>query len=138
MSHTAGIYSNDISPMFTITDDTARRHDLLLAPCSQAMFERLHGVTEPHPSCFQNLVEALEPLGIPPSAIPTTLNLFMDVTVDPDTSAITIRPPSCKAGDYVDPVAGMDLTVDLTSCSSEQTNAGSLSNIRAEVWPASP
>ena len=32
-------------------------HDMLYAPCSQEMFELQHGVTGPHPNCFDNLAE---------------------------------------------------------------------------------
>lgn len=117
------LFSNRSTPMLRLERDTVGRHDLLLAPCSQEMFERLHGVTGPHPSCFGNLSANLEPFGIEADAIPTTVNLFMDVRPDAD-GRISIHPPASQAGDYVELRALIDLVVGITACSAEQTNAG--------------
>lgn len=129
ISKGAMLYSNRSTPMLQIVEDTAGRHDLLLAPCSQEMFEQLHGVVGPHPSCFANLASALEPFGVPDWSIPTAFNVFMAVSPDPETGEIRIDPPSCGPGDYVDFVAMDDLVVGVTACSAEQTNAGSFSAI---------
>ena len=40
------LYSNRSNPMLTVVADTAGRHDFLVSPCSEEMFERLYGVTE--------------------------------------------------------------------------------------------
>lgn len=126
------LYSNRSTPMLTITADTAGRHDFLISPCSAEMFERLYGVSG-HPSCFENLATHLGPLGIVPDRIPTTLNLFMVVTADPDTGRVTIAPPSSRPGDHVDLRAEIDLIVGVTACSAEITNDGTLEPIDVEV-----
>ena len=36
------LYANDSRPMFTIVADMVGRHDFLLTPCSQEMFEKLY------------------------------------------------------------------------------------------------
>jgi len=118
--------------MFTITADSAGRHDFLLAPCSREMFERLYGLAG-HPSCYENLVKNLAPLGISPGQIPITLNLFMTVTADPDSGRIEIGPPSSRAGDHVDLRAEADLIVGVTACSAEITNGGTLKPIDLEI-----
>ena len=127
---TAGhtLFSNRSSPMLTIVTDTVGRHDFLLAPCSPEMFRRTHSIHEPHPSCFINLVSALEPYGIPPDSIPTAFNVFMNVQVDPD-GTLHIEPPLSRAGDYLDLRAEMDLVVGVTACSAELTNNGTFSPI---------
>lgn len=126
------LYSNRSTPMLTITADTAGRHDFVIAPCSAEMFERLYGASG-HPSCFENLATHLEPFGITPDRIPTTLNLFMVVTADPDSGRITIGPPSSRPGDHVDLRAEIDLFVGVTACSAEITNDGTLEPIDVEV-----
>lgn len=126
------LYSNRSTPMATITADTAGRHDVLIAPCSAEMFERLYGVAD-HPSCFDNLATSLGPFGITPDRITTTLNLFMVVVADPVTGRTTILPPSSRPGDHVDLRAEIDLIVGVTACSAEITNAGTLGPIDLEV-----
>ena len=132
---TAGhtLFSNRSSEMLRIDRDTAGRHDLLLAPCSQEMFERLHGARGPHPSCYGNLRDALADFGVEADSIPTTLNLFMDVRVGAD-GRLTIGPPVSGPGDYVELTALMDLVVGVTACSAEQTNAGTFGPIDVAVY----
>jgi uncharacterized protein len=126
------LYSNRSTPMLTITADTAGRHDFLISPCSAEMFERLYG-SAGHPSCFTNLATHLARFGIHGDRIPTTLNLFMVVTVDPGDGHITIEAPSCAAGDHVDLRAEIDLVVGVTACSAELTNQGVFGPIAVEV-----
>lgn len=127
------LYSNRSTPMLSVERDTVGRHDLLLSPCSEEMFERLHGVTAPHPSCFGNLALNLEPFGVEPDAIPTTVNLFMDVRPAAD-GRITIHPPASRAGDYIELRALVDLVVGVTACSAEQTNAGRFGPVDIAVF----
>ncbi|MFL6527537.1 MAG: DUF1989 domain-containing protein, partial [Chthoniobacterales bacterium] len=74
-----------------------------------------------HPSCLENLVTALARFGIQADAIPTTLNIFMNVPVAADGS-IQVLPPLSKAGDSIRLRAEMDLLVGLTACSAEMSN----------------
>jgi uncharacterized protein YcgI (DUF1989 family) len=115
------LYSNRSNAMLTILADTVGRHDFLFSPCSPEMFERLYGFDRSHPSCFDNLVQALGSFGIEPDRIPTTFNAFMNVELAPD-GRTTVAPPLSRPGDYIDLRAEMDLVVGLTACSAEQSN----------------
>lgn len=122
------LYANDSRPMFTIVEDTVGRHDFLLTPCSQRMFEILYGHRGHHPSCHENLCLAFAGSGMPPEQISTTFNIFMDVAVAQD-GTVTVRPPRSRAGDYIELRAEMDLICGLTACSAENSNNGSFKPI---------
>jgi uncharacterized protein YcgI (DUF1989 family) len=109
--------------MWTILEDTVGRHDFLLTPCSPETFTILYKTTGHHPSCFENLARHLEPLGIAPDAIPTSLNVFMNVDVLP-SGELRILPPRSCAGDRLLLRAEMDLIVGVTACSAELSNNG--------------
>ena len=129
------LYANDSQPMFTIVADQVGRHDFLLTPCSQEMFEILYRHHGHHPSCFENLYTALAPYGIAPSQISTTFNIFMNVTVDAD-GRVAVLAPLSKPGDCIDLRAEMDMVCALTSCSAEQSNNGTFKPIDYVVIPA--
>ena len=131
------LYSNDSRPMFTILGDTVGRHDFLLTPCSQEMFEIIYGCKDHHPSCFENLANSLAPFGVKPSRIHTTFNIFMEVTIDP-SGAVKVGTPISKAGDWIELRAEMDLLCGLTACSSEGSNNGALKPIDYFVRSPSP
>jgi uncharacterized protein YcgI (DUF1989 family) len=115
------LYSNRSRVMFSIVADTVGRHDFLYTPCSPETFTIIYGSTGHHPSCFSNLAGGLARFGIGPDAIPTTFNIFMNVTVLPD-GALKIDPPRSRAGDYIELRAEIDLIVGLTACSAEMSN----------------
>jgi uncharacterized protein YcgI (DUF1989 family) len=129
------LYANDSSVLFTIVADTVGRHDFTLTPCSQEMFERLYGVTEHHPSCFENLVTALRGHGVRPEQIGTTFNVFMHVAFD-ESGRIDVRCPLSRAGDSVELRAERDLLCGLTACSAENSNNGTLKPIDFEILRA--
>jgi uncharacterized protein YcgI (DUF1989 family) len=122
------LYADDSRPMFTIGEDTAGRHDFLLTPCSQEMFEILYQHEGHHPSCWENLQRAFEPFGIDGRRIATTFNIFMNVPVD-YAGTVTVGMPSSRPGDHTDFVAEMDMIVALTSCSAEKSNNGTFKPI---------
>ena len=126
------LYSNDSQRMFTILEDKVGRHDFLLTPCSQEMFEILYKHHGHHPSCFENLYTSFAKFGIRPEQISTTFNVFMSVVVREDGS-VSVEPPTSKAGDFVELRAEMDLVCALTSCSAEQSNNGSFKPIDYEI-----
>jgi uncharacterized protein YcgI (DUF1989 family) len=132
------LYANDSREMFTIVADTVGRHDFLLTPCSQEMFEKLYHCQGHHPSCLENLCRAFEPHGIRPQQISTTFNIFMNVAVDAD-GAVRVLPPTSRPGDYIELRAEMDLVCGLTACSAEQSNNGAFKpidyRIVRAVWP---
>lgn len=123
------LYANDSQVMFTIVKDTVRRHDFLLTPCSQEMFEILYQHEGHHPSCFENLSVPLKALGVAAHRIGTTFNIFMNVTIDPATGRITVGVPTSRAGDFIELRAEMDLLCGLTACSAEGSNNGSFKPI---------
>ena len=126
------LYSNRSRPMWTVLEDTVGRHDFLLTPCSPETFSIIYKTTGHHPSCFENLVKGLAPFGIVPDAIPTTLNVFMNVVVLP-SGELSILPPKSRAGDHLLLRAEMDLIVGVTACSAELSNNGSFKPIDVEV-----
>lgn len=129
------LYSNRSRPMWTVVEDTVGRHDFLLTPCSPETFSIIYKTKGHHPSCFENLVRNLEPFGIAPDMIPTTLNVFMNVEVLP-TGELRILPPRSRAGDYLLLRAEMDLIVGVTACSAELSNNGRFKPIDVEIHSA--
>ncbi len=126
------LYANDSRPMFTIVADTVGRHDFLLTPCSQEMFEILYRCQGHHPSCFENLCQAFSPHGVRPEQISTTFNIFMNVNVDQQGS-VTVVAPTVKPDDFIELRAEMDMVCALTACSAEQSNNGTFKPIDFEV-----
>lgn len=129
------LYSNRSRPLLVVEADDVGRHDFLLTPCSADTFRILYGHENPRRGCFGNLAAALEPFGIAPDVIPTTLNLFMNVAVSPATGELTIGPPRSKAGDAIVLRAETDLIVGLTACSAELSNNGTFKPIDYQVLP---
>jgi uncharacterized protein YcgI (DUF1989 family) len=127
------LYSNKSRPMLTIVEDRVGRHDFLLTPCSQEMFEILYKHEGHHPSCFENLEMGLAQFGIKGHQIPTTFNVFMDVAVAP-SGELTIGPPRSRPGDFIDLRAEMDLFVGVTACSAELSNNGTFKPIDVEIY----
>lgn len=127
------LYSNRSRPMFSIVEDTVGRHDFLLTPCSPETFQIIYDVHEYHPSCFENLYTNLAQFDITPDMIPTTLNVFMNVSVLP-SGELRIDPPPSKAGDYIILKAEMDLFVGVTACSAEKSNNYSFKPIDVEIY----
>lgn len=126
------LWSNRSRKMMEILEDTNGRNDFLLAPCSPETFQIIYNNSEYHPSCFENLYKNLEEFGIQPDEIPTAFNIFMNVQFASD-GALTVDPPSSKAGDYMLLEAQMDLIVGLTACSAEQSNNYSFKPIQFEI-----
>lgn len=122
------LYANNSQVMFTILEDTVGKHDFLLTPCSQEMFEILYKHVGHHPSCFQNLREALAPHGIEGHLISTSFNVFMNVNVH-EGGRLTVDVPLSKAGDHVELRAEMDMVCALTACSAEGSNNGTFKPI---------
>ncbi len=128
------LWSNRSTPMATVVADSVGIHDLTLTPCSQATFDILYPQFEgaPHPSCFQNLCDALGPAGVSPDRIGTTLNIFMDVWTSPD-GELHIDPPPTRAGDRFAIRAEVDLVAGITACSAEKSNNGRCKPIDVRV-----
>jgi uncharacterized protein YcgI (DUF1989 family) len=129
------LYANDSRIMFTILEDKVGRHDFLLAPCSQEMFEKLYQWQGHHPSCLENLCNAFAPHGIGPHQISTTFNIFMNVSVG-SNGTVRVLPPLTRPGDFLELRAEMDLVCALTACSAELSNNGAFKPIDYEIFRA--
>jgi len=115
-------YSNRSNVMFRMVEDTVRRHDFLLTPCSADTFRIIYGYRDPHRGCLENLLDALREFGITYDDIPVCFNIFMHVAVDGETGKIDVLPPRSKGGDYVILETKMDLLIGMTACSAEKSN----------------
>ena len=115
------LYSNFDQPLLTIEEDTNGVNDFLLAPCSEGTMRHFYGIKSPHPTCFNNLVQHLEPFDISPGQIPVPFNIFMNVEIS-EKGLIKILPPVSQPGDYVLMKAKKDLLIGLTSCSAGYSN----------------
>lgn len=129
------LYSHRSEAMLKIVEDTCRRHDFLMTPCSLRMFQGVAGNDEYHPSCLENLAHGLAPFGFDEDRISTTFNVFMNVGVGID-GRLDIFPPLSRAGDHVVFEALRDLHVGLTACSHEGSNGGVCKPIGYEVLGA--
>ena len=130
------LYSNRSRPMLEIVADDVGRHDFLLTPCSRDTFEIIYDHHGPHPSCLDNLARALAAYGISEDDVPTSFNIFMNVTVDTD-GTLAVRPPLSRAGARIELRAEMDLIVGLTACSAEMSNNYAFKPIDWEIREAS-
>lgn len=121
----SALYSNRSRVLAEVVGDTVGVHDLTLTPCSQATFDLLYPDLggAPHPSCFANLVAALEPYGVDPDRIGVTLNVFMDVWTDAE-GELHIDPPPTRPGDRFTIEAVVPVVAGVTACSAEKSNNG--------------
>lgn len=126
------LYSRRSRPLLRIAEDEVGFHDMLYAPCSQEMFELAYGATAPHPNCFDNLVDALAPFGVPAAVVTVVFNYFMKVVVAPD-GRLTIVPGASQAGQSTTFVAERDLFVAVTSCAAPGCNGGVPKPIQVDV-----
>ncbi len=122
------LWSNRSHKMMEIIEDTNRRNDFLLAPCSPETFQIMYNNHEEHPSCLNNLKVNLRKFDIELDDIPTAFNIFMNVQFD-NNGKISVLPPTSVAGDHIKFKAEMDLIVCLTACSAEDSNGGSFKPI---------
>lgn len=107
-------------PMFTLTaDETPGRHDTLLCPCSEELYQQL-GVNEYHRSCSDNFHEALQEVGITVPFTPASLNLFMNVPFN-TAGELDRVPPVSKAGDRITLTADMNIWLVLSACPQDIT-----------------
>lgn len=126
------LYSRRSRPLLRIIEDEVGVHDMLYAPCSQEMFEVQHGVTGPHPNCFDNLAGPLAQFGVPSATVTIAFNFFMNVVIGPG-GRLEIRPPVSTAGQSITFAAERDVLVAVTSCAAPGANAGGARPIGVET-----
>lgn len=126
--------SNLCDTMFTIGEDKVGRHDLLYSPCGPHDYRILYNAPG-HPSCRENLNQALAPYGIESHQLPPVFNVFMNTSIGP-TGELVCNEPTSKPGDYVDLHANMDCLVAISACPQDLTpcNAGQPTDLNLEVW----
>jgi uncharacterized protein YcgI (DUF1989 family) len=126
------LYSNQSRPMLTLLEDPAGPHIMLYAPCSQKMYEKSYGITDPHPNCLDNFTGSLAKYGIQSHQVGIPLNIFMQIEIQPD-GTIQIKPPRAKAGDYLILRAEMELIVALSACPAGLCNDFSWSAVDVAI-----
>jgi uncharacterized protein len=126
------LYSRRSRPLLRIAEDEVGVHDMLYAPCSQEMFELQHGVTGPHPNCFDNLAGPLAEFGVPSATVTSAFNFFMNVVIGPD-GRLEIRPPASAAGQSITFEAERDVIVAVSSCAAPGANGGGARPICVDI-----
>ena len=107
-------------PMLTVLADTVKRHFLVSSGRCSPMIYRLRDHVEGHPSCQQNLADALKPYGIGAHEVPDVFNMFMNAGIGAD-GLIFIHPPTAKKGDYMDLRAEMDILCAISACPDDKS-----------------
>jgi uncharacterized protein len=144
------LFSKLNNPLLTIVEDSFRegKHDLQKGMCSKKRFELIaKGLAQrkfaegvdlnpqrpediPDHGCWENLIDALKCYGIADEDIPSPLNIWQTMKIDPETGAMldtTIRP---KEEAHIDFRAEMDCLVAVSAC--PQSGRGEA--IRIEVF----
>ena len=102
-------------PILTIVEDTTPGiHDTLMAACDRYRYEQM-GAVGYHDNCTDNLDAGLRELGYGPPETPGPWNVFMNIPWEADGS-LSLKPPVCKAGDYLLLRAEMDCIVAFSTC----------------------
>lgn len=119
-------------------------HDMQFGMCSRARHERaaaegrlaeyLHGanLAVPTHGCAENLTAGCKPWGIPYVDIPSPVNFFQNMAIEPDTGRMSrtqVRP------DHPVPIelrAEMDLLVAFSACPDKASRTGGL-EVRATI-----
>ncbi|TWD82676.1 hypothetical protein FB561_3816 [Kribbella amoyensis] len=106
-------------PILTlVADGSPGRHDMLIAACDATRYAGL-GVPG-HPSCAQNLADALADLGLSAAVVPQPVNVFMNVPVDPD-GGLSWLPAPTDPGDSITFEAAIDCVVVVSACPQDLT-----------------
>src|SRR5262245_3677784 len=108
------LFSDDFSPMFTITADTVGRNYLAGAVCSEEANFFRYGVRGTR-NCRDNLAMAVSPWGITRRQIQGAFANFLTMIHHADGRG-EIAEPLSKAGDYIDLRAEMKMLVAITNC----------------------
>ena len=104
-------------PIMTIVEDTSPGiHDTLMPSCDRYRYQQL-GCTEYHLNCKDNLLMAMDDLGLHRAVHPAPFNIFMNIPVhDSDHNTISWEPSPAAAGNFITFRAEMDAIVAFSSC----------------------
>lgn len=124
------VYSNKYKSMFKVLFDDVREHDLLHPCCRPEMYEFFYQNGENHPSCFDNINQALGT----DYPIIRPINLFMYTKVNADSS-IEVCAPLSKANDKIVLEALEDVILGVAACSVSESscNNGKCTAIKVTV-----
>jgi uncharacterized protein YcgI (DUF1989 family) len=107
--------TNQRRPILTVLEDTSRGiHDTVIAACDKYRYKFL-GVEEYHDNCTDNMLAAMESLGVEAPEVPSPLNLFMNIPVKEDRT-LSFEAPVSTPGSYVLFRAEMNLVVAFSAC----------------------
>lgn len=109
--------TNNRYPILTLVEDTSPGvHDSFMAACDARRYEIL-GCKEPHRNCHDNLHEAMAEIGVElPHGNLASLNIFMNIQVQPDGITLSTLPTVTKPNDYIVLRAEMDCFVAFSAC----------------------
>tara|TARA_B100000900_G_C20511440_1_gene688173 strand:+ start:274 stop:948 length:675 start_codon:yes stop_codon:yes gene_type:complete len=114
------LVSNTRKKMFTIIEDTSEGfHDTVIASCDHHRYQEL-GCKDYHDNCVDNLRMALIAIGKRAPAIPSPLNLWMNIPVD-QNGKIQWLAPRAKPFDKIELKAYMNTIVVMSSCPQDLT-----------------
>ena len=114
------LVSNTRKKMFTILEDTSEGfHDTVIASCDHHRYQEL-GCKDYHDNCVDNLRMALIAIGERAPAIPSPLNLWMNIPVD-QNGKIQWLAPRAKPYDKIELKAYMNTIVVMSSCPQDLT-----------------
>lgn len=121
-------------PVLTLeTDDSPGHHDLLAAACDEQRYLDL-GAPPGHPSCADNVRQALASIGAATAVVPQPVNVFMHVPVNADGS-LEWLPATTQPGDSITFRAELPCAVVLSACPQELTgiNGGNPTDLALDV-----
>jgi uncharacterized protein YcgI (DUF1989 family) len=103
-------------PILRLLEDSSPGvHDTLIPSCDSERYRQL-GAPPDHGSCTDNFHSAIRAIGVePPRAVPTAVNLWMNVMFQ-SNGTMSIAAPVSKPGDHVLVAAEMDCIVALSAC----------------------
>lgn len=127
-------FSSDYRPMLTFErDDSPGVHDMLIAPCSPAMY-RILECEGYHPNCSDNFRTAATQVNWHPQHVPDPVNFFQHTDIGADRK-FTMHPAPTRPGDSVTLRAEMAVHVIVTACSMdvEPVNGNRCTPLRIEL-----
>lgn len=127
-------FSSDYRPMLTFErDDSPGVHDMLIAPCSPAMYQVL-GCEGHHPNCSDNFRVAAAQVNWRPRHVPDPVNFFQHTEIGADRQ-FTMHPAPTHPGDSITLRAETAVHVVVTACSMdvEPINGSRCTSLRIEL-----
>lgn len=126
------LVTNRRRAIFELTEDTSPGvHDMLVACCDQPRYEQL-GVKEYHDNCADNFKMSLMAIGVKTAHVPSPLNLWMNIPVDPD-GGFTWEAPVSGAGDVVRLKAHLDCIAVMSACPQDITPVNGRGTVPSEL-----